>query len=241
METIEQSIWDFRGLDRSDPNCLHSPEETVQKIRELGFLPLFPNEVTGFSLAELTWGGGWWTDSPDVDPWLWREEIARSAEVAYGKFFRGRAGFVSLDWLPVFANYRRDGYDFDARFDDGKAKHRAKKIMDLFSEADELASWEVRQLAGFGRGGEKNFTGILTELEMQFYLVAKDFRRRINARGETYGWAVEILAPPERIWGYERVSAGYAEKPEASRDRILRRVRELFPRADEKSVQKLCR
>ena len=30
-------------------------------------------------------------------------------------------------------NYRRDGYDFDALWDDEKASRRQKKIMDLFA------------------------------------------------------------------------------------------------------------
>ena len=47
---------------------------------------------------------------------MWREIIARSGKVAYGKFFDKKAGFISVEWLPVFANYRRDGDDFDALY-----------------------------------------------------------------------------------------------------------------------------
>lgn len=64
------------------------------------------------------------------DPWEWREIIARSGEVVYGKFFGKKTGFVSKEWFPVFANYRRDGYDFDARWDDELANIRNKRIMD---------------------------------------------------------------------------------------------------------------
>ena len=34
-----------------------------------------------------------------------------------------------MEWLPVFANYRRDGYDFDALYEDGKAPLKHKKII----------------------------------------------------------------------------------------------------------------
>ena len=44
------------------------------------------------------------------------------------------AGFISRKWFPVFANYRRDGYDFDALFEDEKAPYKHKKIMDFFME-----------------------------------------------------------------------------------------------------------
>ena len=42
------------------------------------------------------------------------ERRDRYGKVAYGKFFDKKAGFISLEWLPYFANYRRSGYDFDA-------------------------------------------------------------------------------------------------------------------------------
>jgi hypothetical protein len=61
-------------------------------------------------------GGEWMMHGMDWDdPFrihTWREIIARTEEVAYGKYFGGKSGFVSKEWFPVFANYRRDGYDF---------------------------------------------------------------------------------------------------------------------------------
>lgn len=108
----------------------------------------------------------------------WRESWTN-----YGKFFGKKSAFVSLEWFPVFANYRRDGYDFDARWDDELANIRSKKIMDCFEEQDEYIGLELKRHAGFGKGGEKNFNGILTDLQMQTYLVIKDFRRKVNKRG----------------------------------------------------------
>ena len=36
--------------------------------------------------------------------------------------------------------------------------------------SDELIlSTQVKKLAGFGKGGEKNFPGVLTDLQMQLY------------------------------------------------------------------------
>lgn len=45
-----------------------------------------------------------------------------------------RQDLYQKKWLPVFANYRRDGYDFDALYDDGKAPNKHKKIMVNFME-----------------------------------------------------------------------------------------------------------
>ncbi len=162
--------------------------------------------------------------------------------VAYGKFFDGRAGFLSKKWLPVFANYRRDGYDFDARWDDELATWRQKKIMDLFLEENadaERFSFEVKEKAGFGKGGEKNFEGTLTSLEMETYLVCSDFRQRKNKKGEAYGWHIAVLATPEHLFGRELVTSCYAEDPQDSLRKIVERVRELVPGAEEGSILKL--
>ena len=80
--------------------------------------------------------------------------------------------------VPLFCKLQRDGYDFDARYEDELASSRSKKIMDLFEDERELYSFEVKKMAGFGKGGEKNFDGVITELQMQGYIVIRDFRRR---------------------------------------------------------------
>ena len=66
--------------------------------------------------------------------------MARSGRVAYGKFFGKKAGFISKTWFPHFANWRRDGYDFDSRWDEELATMRQKRIMDQFLTKDECAS-----------------------------------------------------------------------------------------------------
>ena len=55
----------------------------------------------------------------------------RETGCAYGKFFENKAVFISKEWFPDFANYRRNGYDFDARFDDGLAAYKDKELFEL--------------------------------------------------------------------------------------------------------------
>ena len=124
----ENGEWIMRGLDWDNPYRIRTPEELINYINQVGFLPLFANEVPGFSAEEHVSPLFWWTGDPEQDPWLWREIIARSGKVAYGKFFNRKTGFISKEWLPAFANYRRNGYDFDALWDDEMASFREKKI-----------------------------------------------------------------------------------------------------------------
>lgn len=214
-------------------------EELIQRVEELGFLPLFENPVPGFSAQALTAAQPWWCGDPDRDPWFWREAIARSGRVAYGKFFAGKAGFLSLEWLPVFANWRREGYDFDARWDEGLARLRDKKLMDCFARRPEWTGGELKRAACFGPGGEQNFEGAVTGLQMQTYLVIRDFRQKVNRWGEPYGLPATVYAAPEQVWGYGAVTAAYREDPSASRERVYDRARELFPCAEENRLRRL--
>jgi len=246
---VEDGMWIMRGLDWNDPYRIRTWQELVNWINEVGFLPLFANGIEGFSAEEHVSPDYWWTGIRQEDPWEWREIIASSHQVAYGKFFEQKAGFISLEWLPYFVNYRRDGYDFDSRWEDGLANRREKKIMDLLTGRDDdgdmtfpdeqILSTELKKKAGFGKGGEKNYPGIITGLQMQTYLVITDFHKRVNKRGDEYGMPVSVMLPPEAVWGYEAVTAAYYERPATSYDRIAARIKEQFPDADDARITKL--
>ena len=230
---VENGEWIMRGLDWDDPSRIQSWEELIDYIDDVGFLPLFKNEIDGFSAEENTSDLYWWTGDPKQDPWEWRKLIARSGRVAYGKFFGKKAGFISKEWFPHFANYRRDGYDFDSRWDEELASMRCKRIMDQFETRKEIPSFQLKRLAGFGKDGERNFEGTVTDLQMQSYLLVRDFRRRINKKGLEYGWPVSIYATPETLWGYEHISSAYSFDPAVSRRLIREQVMKHFPEAAE--------
>ena len=233
--------WILYGVDRKDPSCIHSVEELEAFIEEVGFLPFFECGIEGFSVEEHTVPGDWWCGKSKVDPWEWRAIIARRGKIAYGKFFGKRAGFISKKWFPYFANMRRDGYDFDSLWEDGKANRRQKLIMDLFDDDTRLFSYEIKDKAGFGKGGEKNFEGTMADLQMSTYLCMRDFKKRVNKKGVEYGWDVAIYAKPEQLYGYKHVTKAYRESPEASRERIVKQVLKFYPDADETAVRKMIK
>lgn len=246
---VEDGVWIMKGLKWNDPYRIRTWQELINWINEVGFLPLFSNGVEGFSAEEHVSPDYWWTGIREEDPWEWREIMAAGHQVAYGKFFDQKAGFISLEWLPFFANYRRNGYDFDSRYEDGLASRREKKIMDMLTGRDEdgdvtfpddqILSTELKKKAGFGKGGEKNYPGIITGLQMQTYLVITDFHRRENKRGEEYGMPVSVLLPPEAVWGYEHVTGAYNESPRESYGRIISRIKEKFPDAQDADIIKM--
>lgn len=238
----ESGEWIIYGVDWNDPECIHTVDEAIEYINSVGFLPLFRNEIPGFSLEERTAPEYWWSGDVKRDPWEWREIIARNGSLAYGKFFNKKAGFISKEWLPYFANYRRDGYDFDALWDDEKASLKQKKVMDLFLSADsagEIYSNELKQKAGFGKDGAKGFEGVMTGLQMQTYLCCRDFRQRKNKKGELYGWPIAIYSTPEHIFGRELVTGAYNEPAADSKKRIINHIKETYPIATAAQIKQL--
>ncbi len=236
---LENGEWIMRVLEWNNPLRVRTWKELISYVNEVGFLPLFAGDVPGFSVEEHVSDQFWWTGDPEQDPWEWRELIARSGEVVYGKFLDQKSVFISRDWFPVFANYRRDGYDFDARWDDELASMRQKKIMDRFADQEEWIGLELKRKAGFGKNGERNFSGIVTELQMETYLVIKDFRRKVNKHGGEYGMPVCVYSKPEDVWGSEIFRSAYKEDPHISGERIGKHLKVLWPSMDDGQLKKI--
>ena len=235
----ESGEWIMWGLPEDDPECIHNFDELSGLVSRVGFLPLFRNDIEGFSVEEFAPPRYWWTGDPERDPWEWRKEAARSHEMAYGKFFGGKAGIISLEWLSAFLSYRRGGYDFEALWYAGQAQFRQKKILDCLTGVPEMPGWQIKRNAGFGKGGEKNFDGTVTALQNMLYVVISDFRPKKNKYGFDYGWDVSVYARPEAIWGEAFVNDSYRTPPARAYDEITAWMNKLYPDADESQITQL--
>lgn len=205
--------------------------ELCSAVDELGFLPLLECGLDGFSVEAMTPPENW-AGRSEENPWEWRYYAANSGLVAYGKFFRRKAAFVSREWLPVLANFRRRGYDFDALYDDGLAPYRHERIMARFENGERLTSQQLKSEAADSKGLDT----ALTELMMQTYLVTAGFEQKKNRRGEGYGWPVSVYARAEDVFGAEHVRSCYGESPEQSLERLKDRCAMLVPWAGEKKI-----
>ncbi len=221
--------WTLEGIDKKDPARLRTSGELSALIEEFGFLPLFKNHIPGFSVEERTTAKSWWSGRPEEDPWEWREVIAAEGKIAYGKLFCSRAGFISKEWYPCFAVCRRDGYDFDSRYEDGLASRRHKKIMDVLEPRETVPSYELKSLAGFHKDGEKGFEGAITALQMQTYLLVGSFSRKRNRKNEEYGWSIANYTISEKLFGEEHVRSAYGDGANEARERIIKKLKKHFP------------
>ena len=143
-------------------------------VQRMDFLPFFTCSIPKFSIEEFTPSRYWFANGVD-GPWEWRMELARRGMVAYGKLFSKKAGLVSREWYPDLANYRRNGYDFDARYEDGLASYKEKCVMDVLLREGPTLSKDLKSLAGFGGDGMKGFDTVITNLQMQTYITVHSF------------------------------------------------------------------
>ena len=217
---------------------IDSPEAILAEVERLGFYPFFENEVPGCSIGEHTPPRLWFSDTED-GPWEWKGPVLRTGRVLYGKFFKGRAGYISRDWYPVFANYRRNGYDFDALYDEGFAPYKDKAVYDVLAENGSLLSKELKRLCGYGKEGNKGYETVITRLQMECYVVTADFEYARDRWGKPYGWGQARLSTPESLLGEDFMSDAYREEPEASRQRVYEHLLKTVPGATETNIARM--
>lgn len=228
---------------------IHSCEDLERTVQEMGFLPFFKNTIEGFSIEEMTPPTLWFSDEYD-GPWEWKGPVIREGNCAYGKLFRGKAGYVSLDWYPEFLNFRRAGY---------VPTQKEKEVYDTLVANDSLLSKELKNLCGFKRTlakkrnpidvliktpiiRSKNYEGfetIMTRLQMRTFVVIADFEYQYTHDGKRYGWGIARYTTPEALFGEEIISKCTNHSAEESKGRLLDYLSHLLPNATEKDLIRL--
>ena len=212
---------------------IRTKADLIQAINEYGFLPFFENSIDGFSIEEHIDPGCWWhSDTGEWSAWEWKGPVIRETGCAYGKFFEKKACYISPEWFPDFANYRRDGYDFDARYDDGLAQYRDKLLYDLVVQNAPVISKRLKQLGNYKKGGNKGFDTIITRLQAQGYVIISDFVYMKDKYGNPYGWGVAEYSTPEAFMRGGFTDKVYSRSPEESYERLLEHFTRLFPNED---------
>ena len=227
---------------------VRSMQDLVEAVETFGIVPYFANSLPGFSLEEHCAPAALWNDTEDCS-WDWKGPVIRQTNCAYGKFFEKKAAYVSRAWFCDLANYRRDGYDFDARYDDGLARFEDKELFELIDANAPVLSKELRTLGGYaytGRygkrtEGKKGFDASITRLQELGYVVICDFVYSADKYGNRRGWGVAAYSTPEKFMGEAFTERVYARSPEESRDRLLEHLHELLPAASEKELRRFLK
>jgi hypothetical protein len=217
---------------------IHNSAGLMERIGQIGFLPLLYSGIPGFSAEEMVDDdcryvvlpdGGW-----DWPLWKWKGEVITEGDHVYGKFFAGKAGFISREWWPDFCNFRRDKHPAPA---EGSIE---ETILLTLAGHGSLITRELRALCGFdGPKMRSRFDGYVTRLQMATRIVTEDFVYPTDRHGRQYGWGWSLLTTPEQLYG--RDACRCDRKPEESFARIYEQMKAICPQATDVQIRKLLR
>ncbi|MBR3150367.1 MAG: hypothetical protein IKF46_00100 [Erysipelotrichaceae bacterium] len=212
-----------------------NPEDVINAVETYGIVPFFRNRISGFSIEEHTPSDLWFTEFPG--PWEWKGAILRGSNCYYGKFFENRAAYVSADLFPDLANFRRDGYDYDARMEDGLGDEQDFAILQMLSNYEGILSRALKKKTGyFGKEGKSGFESRITRLQMQGYVTIQDFEYDLDKHGKPYGWGVARYTTPENSRGPAFTDRVYLRKPEESYAILLAKLKSIFPEESDQTI-----
>ena len=217
---------------------IHNSAELMELISRIGFLPLLDSGIRGFSAEEMVDeecryvalpDGGW-----DWPLWKWKGAVITDGGHVYGKFFAGKAGFISREWWPDFVNYRRSRHAAPSTGSIDEA------ILLTLAEHGSLITRELRAACGFdGPGMRSRFDAYVTRLQMATRIVTEDFVYPLDRHGREYGWGLSLLTTPERLYGREACRCD--RTPDESFARIKHHLHTLCPRATEAQIIRMIK
>jgi hypothetical protein len=217
---------------------IHSCAELMDYIQQVGFLPLLDSGIRGYSAEDVVDedcryvvfdDGGW-----DWPLWKWKGPIVTDGNCVYGKFFAGKAGFVSREWWPDLCNYRRSQHPAPQ---EGSIE---EAILFTLGDQGSLITRELRAACGFtGPKMRSRFDGYITRLQMACRIITEDFIYPQDRHGREYGWGWSLLTLPEQLLGREACQC--SRTPQESFDRMFTHLKQLLPEATDRQIQKLIK
>ena len=209
--------------------------ELMEAIDETGLVPLLDSGIRGFSADEMVapecryvvTDEGW-----DWPLWDWKGPMVTEGHYAYGKFFGGKAGFVTMEWWPDLCNYRR------AKYPEPGSDSIEGTILEVLRVNGSMITRDLRAACGFdGPKMRSRFDSYVTRLQMACRVVTEDFVYPTDKHGNRYGWGWALLNTPERLFGHDACLCD--RPPEVSRKRIMEHLGKLLPKATEKQIARL--
>lgn len=168
---------------------IHTYEEAIEVIKEIGFLPLAPL-IPGYpSLDSITAKDQWYTGS-ELDPWMWRAKFPIEGVAAYGKFVKKKSVLISRELLPLVGAVLGSNRSIKERYDDGLVSREAVELFSVISEDEGIDSRLLRAKAGMKEKEKKKaFDHALLELQGSMDIVVSGTKEKTDVVGEKNGWS----------------------------------------------------
>ncbi len=217
---------------------IHSCPELAECVRRVGFLPLLESGIRGYAAESLMAEECRFTQFDDGSwewpLWQWKGSVVREGGCVYGKFFAGKAGFISREWWPDFCNWRRS---IHPQPEEGTIEDA---ILTTLCENGSMIARELRAACDFvGKNMRSKFDAYVGRLQMGTYIVTEDFVYPVDKHGREYGFGWSLLTTPERLLGREACAC--ARTPQESYQLMAAHLSRLLPHATEKQISKLLK
>ena len=218
---------------------IKTKQDLKDAVEAYGFIPYFRNSLPGFSIEEHVDPRAWFDDELE-GVWEWKGPVIRELGCAYGKFFEKKAAFISRRWFPDFANYRRNGYDYEGFYNDEYGTYKDKVLFDLIEKHGPILSKELKKLGRYKKGGNTGFDTSINRLQHQCFVVISDFKYMKDRKGREYGWGVAEYSTAEQFFA-EPLNAVYSVAPKDSYEKVFDHIRTLLPDADAEQVKRFLK
>ena len=224
--------------EHAEERLIHSCPELMERIRQMGFLPLLDSGIQGYSAEGMLAEECRFTQFPDGTwewpLWQWKSTIVTEGDCVYGKFFAAKAGFISREWWPDFCNWRRSQHP---QPEEGSIE---EAILATLRAEGSMIARELRAACDFtGPKMRSRFDAYVARLQMACYIITEDFVYPRDKHGREYGFGWSLLTTPERLLGHEGCHC--PRTPQESHDLMQRHLTALLPQATARQIQRLLK
>lgn len=215
-------------------------EDFISMLRVVGMSMGGDNNEGVFSLSSYFESNILWhTEDKETDPWEWRIRVLNeTGDIAYGKLFFKKSGFITKEWYPYFYAIRRNNNEFDDEYETGNLSYLSKRIYQLFNDNESIPIHIIKQELNITKEDKSMFDKAVIELQTKMYLTMCGNSRKISSKGQVYGWSSTVFCKTESFFGDEVIETAKSIKKEDAYKVIWEHIYSLKQDADEKKVKK---
>lgn len=226
---------------------IYNYDDFIEALMETGF-SMGGGNADGI-YAAIPWGWNqeppyetpvrWHTENMETDPWEWRMRVLDERnDIAYGKLFFKKSGYITKEFYPYFLAARREGQTLEEEYENGLISYNAKNIYQIVREHGTLPLHAIKQIGEFAKEDKSKFDRAMVELQMKMYLTMCGRQQKLSQKGEEYGWSSTVFCTVEDAFGEDMVALSANIDKQTAIERITEQVYKLNPDAQVKKILK---
>lgn len=229
---LTEDVHDFKRVKTSS--------NAARFIDHVGFCLLFPVKDVRLPSLYFAMGRRWpprWDDDAKK-LWRWKDELPKKRQAFYGKYFKGRGTFLSLECLALLLATHETAVDAEqaeAVYECGRISRDALEVWLVLGKLGALATLELRHACKMeSQAGNKRFKKAI--LELQSLLIVT----HSGAEQETEAWASNRFELVRRAFPKHTEEARRINS-ETARRALAAKYRALYPDASPMQIARLFR